>query len=319
MRAFFETIRPDAGASWTFLDRRLADGIPFEWHQHPEYELTLTLNSRGHRYIGDDVARYDDGDLVLIGPGIPHSWCSREAIEPGEPHVALVIWFTREWVSALTSTCPEMSQVAGVLARASRGLSFSAGAAARVAASIRAMPTAHPARRLLLLLEVLDGLCHDHEAVPLAGPGAPLARLPDDHRIFRALDHLHEHFAEPVTVATLAALSCVSTSAFHRMFRRHTRTTMVDYLMRLRIGRACSLLIGTARPIAGIAGDVGYGNLSLFNRQFVRLKGEPPRRFRERHRVILGRLAARGHAPSPAPSPAPSSAPSLAPGPRTPT
>ena len=293
MRAFFETIRPDDGASWSFLDRRLADGIPFEWHQHPEYELTLTLNSRGHRYIGDDVGPYDDGDLVLIGPGTAHSWCSREAIEPGEPHVALVIWFTDEWVSALTSTCPEMSQIAGVLARSSRGLSFSTGVAARVAPSIRAMRTAHPARRLLLLLEVLDGLCHDHDAVPLArGPRAPPARLAGDHRISRVLDHLHEHFAEPVTVATLAELACVSTSAFHRMFRRHTRVTMVEYLMRLRVGRACSLLIATAWPVGRIAGDVGYTNLSLFNRQFVRLKGCPPTGFRKRHRVILGHLAA---------------------------
>ncbi len=299
MRAFFETIRPDPGASWSFLDRRLTDGIPFEWHQHPEYELTLTLNSRGHRYIGDDVSRYDDGDLVLIGPGMPHSWCSRETIAPGEPHVALVIWFTREWVSALTSTCPEMGEVAGVLARASQGLLFSAGVAARVAPSIRAMRSAPPARRLLLLLEVLDGLCHDHDAVPLANvPRGARVQLAADHRLSRVLDHLHAHFAEPVAVTTLAALACVSSSAFHRMFRRHTRTTMVDYLIRLRIGRACSLLIATAQPIARIAGDVGYGNLSLFNRQFVRLKGESPSEFRRRHRVILGRLGAGGQAPA---------------------
>ena len=293
MRAFFETIRPDAGASWRFLDRRLAGGIPFEWHRHPEYELTLTLNSRGHRYVGDDVGCYDDGDLILIGPGIPHSWCSREAVEPGEPHVALVIWFTREWVSALTSACPEMGQIAGVLARASQGLCFSASAAARVRPAIEAMRTAQPARRLLLLLQVLDALCHDHDAMPLANaPRAPAARLADDHRMVRVLDHLHARFDEPVTVAALAELSCVSVSAFHRMFRRHTRTTMVDYLMRLRVGRACSLLIGTARPIARVAGDVGYTNLSLFNRQFIRLKGCSPRGFRERHRVLLGGLAA---------------------------
>jgi hypothetical protein len=55
MRPFFETVTPEVGESWAFLDRRLPDGIPFEWHQHPEFELTLTLNSRGHRYVGGDV------------------------------------------------------------------------------------------------------------------------------------------------------------------------------------------------------------------------------------------------------------------------
>jgi quercetin dioxygenase-like cupin family protein len=96
MRSFLETVTPEAGESWAFLDRGLSDGIPFEWHQHPEYELTLTLNSRGHRYVGHDVELYDDGDLVLIGPGIPHSWHSREAVDATRPHVALVMWFTRE-------------------------------------------------------------------------------------------------------------------------------------------------------------------------------------------------------------------------------
>ena len=118
MKPFFETVTPEPGASWAFLDRRLADGIPFQWHHHPEFELTLTLNSRGHRYIGDDVEPYDDGDLVLIGPGIPHSWHSREALDPEKPHVALVAWFTRGWVTALISTFPEMAQLSGMLARA---------------------------------------------------------------------------------------------------------------------------------------------------------------------------------------------------------
>ena len=90
MKPFFETVTPEAGESWAFLDRRLQDGIPFEWHQHPEFELTLTLNSRGHRYVGDDVEPYDNGDLVLIGPGIPHSWHSHEAVDP--QHGLMSLW-----------------------------------------------------------------------------------------------------------------------------------------------------------------------------------------------------------------------------------
>ena len=53
MRPTFEQVTIEAGTSWTLLDRRLKDGIPFEWHHHPEFELTLSLNSRGHRLIGD--------------------------------------------------------------------------------------------------------------------------------------------------------------------------------------------------------------------------------------------------------------------------
>jgi AraC-like DNA-binding protein len=291
MKPFFETVTPEPGASWAFLDRRLADGIPFEWHHHPEYELTLTLNSRGHRYVGDDVGPYDDGDLVLIGPSIPHSWNSREAVDSTKPHVALVAWFTRDWVSQLTTAFPEMAQLSGMLARAAQGLFFGRDASEAVASSFESMRSAPPARRLVLLIEVLTALCHCHDATPLANVPREGAELAADPRMVRVLDHLHAHFAEPVRVTTLASIACVSTSTFHRMFRRHTRMTMVDYVTRLRVGRACSLLIESGQSIATIAADVGYTNLSLFNRQFARAKGATPSNFRKNHRIMLGSIA----------------------------
>jgi len=55
------------------MDRKLADGIPFEWHRHHEYALPLTRNGQGVRYVGSDVEWYGTGDLVLLGPDLPHS------------------------------------------------------------------------------------------------------------------------------------------------------------------------------------------------------------------------------------------------------
>lgn len=285
MRAFLERITPEEGASWSLLDRRLEDGIPFEWHHHPEYELTLTLNSRGHRYIGDDIEPYDDGDLALVGPGIAHSWCSRERIDPARPHIALVIWFRHEWVSAMLATLPELRELAGLLADAGRGLSFGSASRNRARPLIEAMPAAEPARRLMLLLEVLLALCRADDRQPLSNVPSPQAQpLQADPRLLRVLDVLHRDFARPIGIAALAALACLSVSAFHRMFQRHCRMSAVQYLTRLRIGRACSLLIGGELPVARIAEQVGYANLSLFNRQFLALKGCTPRAFRRIHR-----------------------------------
>ena len=68
MKPFLEKVYKPADASWSMLNRRLQDGIPFQWHHHPELELTLTLNSRGLRFVGDHVGEYGDGDLVLWDP-----------------------------------------------------------------------------------------------------------------------------------------------------------------------------------------------------------------------------------------------------------
>lgn len=289
MRAHYEAITPEPGSSLAFLDRRLDDAIPFEWHHHPEYELTLTLNSRGFRYIGDHVEAYDDGDLVLVGPGIAHSWHSRELIDPAQPHTSLVVWFTHAWLEKLAATAPELERTAAMLAQAPTGLRFGRAAALSIAGSMIAMRSAAPLPRLALLLDVLHKVSRDNEAAPFAAcVGTADPRLPPEPRLARVLAHLHARFAEPVSADAMAQLACMSKSGFHRLFRRHTHTTLVDYLMRLRIGRACSLLLDSARPVAVIAAEAGYANLSLFNRQFVRVKGEAPGAFRHRHRAIRG-------------------------------
>ena len=282
MRPLFEKVTIPPGASWALLDRRLDNGIPFQWHYHPEFELTLTLNSRGQRYIGDTIANYDDGDLVLLGPNLPHTWNSVEKIDGAEPHHAIVMWFTEGWSESLTRTLTEMSGLAALLARAGRGVAFSRNVAARARPIIEAIPAQSPAERLLRLMEVLTVVSADTAATPIAGPGADRrpVETPDRVRIERVLDHIHAHYRERIPAGALADVAALSASGFHRLFRRHTKLTVGDYVAQLRIGQACALLVNTVRPIAVIADDVGYPNLANFNRQFRALKGVTPRDFR---------------------------------------
>ena len=106
MRPWLETVVIPADRSWLLFDRQLPD-FPFNWHYHPEFELTLTLNSEGLRVVGDHSAAYGDGDLVLLGPNLPHAWQSRRPVT-GSTHRALVCWFTEAWIGALLDVSPEL-------------------------------------------------------------------------------------------------------------------------------------------------------------------------------------------------------------------
>jgi hypothetical protein len=79
-------------------------------------------------------------------------------VDAARPHVALVVWFTRQWVTGLTTLFPETARIGGMLAHANQGLGFGRAARDAVAPLMEAMPTASSARRLVLLLDVLTTL-----------------------------------------------------------------------------------------------------------------------------------------------------------------
>jgi AraC-like DNA-binding protein len=284
MKSAFEKVRIEARSSIALLDRRLPEGIPFEWHHHPEFELTLTLNSRGHRFIGDHLGPYDDADLVLVGPNLPHTWCSASAIDPARPHVALVSWFSEGWAKDVIRLMPELASINGLLREARRGILFSRAASREVRQQIETLPGATSSERLLTLLRVLTRLAADPQRELLADGATSPAPIAPDPRLQKVLNHLHANFTQLVDVEELAELASLSPSALHRMFRRHTRLTPIAYAMKLRIGSACSILMEGAPSIASVAAQVGYTNLSNFNRQFRALKGTTPRQFGALHR-----------------------------------
>ena len=140
-----------------------------------------------------------------------------------------------------------------------------------------------PRQRLQTALESLSELA-DAEATPLATQITvrPDSRH-DSEQLTRVLDLLHKRFAEPIRVEDLCSVGNLSPRSLHRLFVRHVGENVSDYLGRLRIGRACMLLVETDRPISVIAAEAGFSNLSNFNRRFRAVRHMTPREFRHQY------------------------------------
>ena len=286
MKPFFEKVLVDQGSSWTVFHRRL-ESFPFEWHYHPEFELTMTLNSVGQRCIGDHIGSYGNGDLILLGPNLPHTWCSQEKIEARRPHEAIVLWFSRDLAHHLIERWPEFAAIRRLLEdEAACGVCFSQEVRRVAEGKILGLIDQKPAERLLGLLSTLHLLSLDRERVTLSASslGSTALDPAQDHAaIDRILSYLHAHYREEISVADLASRAHVSASSFHRLFKRHVRMPLSAYLAQLRIGKACSLLMNTEIPISIVASEAGYYNYANFVRQFEKLKGMTPRQFRTVH------------------------------------
>ncbi len=301
MKLLFEHVQIAPDRSWKGLYRNLL-AIPFEWHFHPEYELTLTLGSYGQRYVGDHIGSYGDDDLVLLGPNLPHTWHSANAQPPSashgelraheaalqvagttKGHQAFVFWFTADWINTVCKTMPELAGLETALRLSRRGVQFDAATARKVAAFAPVFEQGTPADQLVMLIDVLRTLLDASDLTPLASDrfDAAIPDHDDASRLGRVLDLLHGSYFEPVSSAWIARNAGMSERTLRRFFQRHMGSTIQDYLMGLRLGRAASLLLSSDMPIYRVAEEAGFQNLSHFNRQFRRHRGMAPSSFRK--------------------------------------
>lgn len=125
--------------------------------------------------------------------------------------------------------------------------------------------------------------------VPREEPAALAKTIPSGvlppEAVVRARRHLQAHLNEPYAAGLLALEVGMSERHLYRQFRAATGMTPRQYLTRVRMVRAAELLCTTPRGIEQIASDVGFPNVTVFNRVFKRAHGISPSEFRAGHRA----------------------------------
>jgi AraC-like DNA-binding protein len=102
-------------------------------------------------------------------------------------------------------------------------------------------------------------------------------------RIAQAISHLETHFPEPLSLATLAAMARMSKRSFLRAFQASMGLTPIAYLIQLRLHHAAARLRSTRESVTEIAFRCGFSDSNYFTRQFGRIMGQSPRRYRQKH------------------------------------
>lgn len=252
------------------------------WHSHPEYQLTLAVQSQGHRIVGDSIAPLMDGDLVLVGSNLPHVWHQDRAGNSGQVE-AIVIRFDENFAGADLLAKPEMDPVKRLFRRAARGLHITGRTRDQVAERMTRLVDQNGLTRTIGLLEILDTLARSRDLRALASAGyEPVLKTSDQDRMERVCDYIHQHLADEIDRDRLARLAHLSPGAFSRFFRSRTGKTVPEYVNELRVGRACRMLAEGDQKVIDIALDCGYRNLANFNRRFLDVMQVTPREYRKR-------------------------------------
>lgn len=279
LRAEHELVPLGGDASFAVREFKLPR-FTSPWHLHAEYELAWIVRGTGKRFVGDSVAGFSNGDLVLVGSNLPHYWCSDPAVKTGSHSV--VVQFRDDCLGEGFFDRPEMKAVKALLRRSRRGIEFSGATRKKVTERMMSLPRSSGLRRIQGFLAILDLLSTSKTAGVLASVGF-LSTVDgfQDQRIGKACRYIFGNLAEEIRLADVAKVVGMNPEAFCRLFRRMTGQTLFSFINRARVGHACALLMESDLNVTEASYASGFHSLSNFNQRFREIKGMSPRQFRK--------------------------------------
>lgn len=271
--------------------RYLEHGWPNDlcrWHAHEEYELHLITDTRGKAFVGDYIGEFEPGYLYLTGPNLPHNWVTDEVWEKPAEVRDMLVQFSHKSVESLALGFTEFAEVRNMLKSAQSGILFEGFNATFARGHMESIRDHQGPERILAFIRFLVRL-NEHAEKRLLSV-AQLKQPADGSKhamIAKVVDHVVENFKQEISVAQAADMAGMTQATFSRNFQTVTGNKFVEFVNRLRIGKACGMLYASDTPIMAIAASVGFNNIANFNRHFLKMKGLTPSAYREAARKDL--------------------------------
>ncbi|MBD5772399.1 AraC family transcriptional regulator [Marinomonas colpomeniae] len=270
--------------------RYLEHGYPSElirWHAHDDYELHFIVATSGKVFVGDFIGNYYPGQLILTGPRLPHNWvCQNDqsAVETRD----MAIRFDHESFSIGMKIIPELAEIIPMLTKAKSGIEFLDFDQDYLTEIFQNVRDSSGLSRLMIALPLLQKLATTPNYRLLSTVQIDLKSNETlQRKINTVVDHVTQNYNQDITLSSVAGLIGMSDSHFSRFFKKATGNRFIEFVNRVRISRACSLLTETDQQIATICFQVGFNNVANFNRRFHELKGVTPRDFRTQSNIHI--------------------------------
>ncbi len=256
--------------------------FPSLHHYHPEVEILLVINGTGTRYVGDSIEPYFPGDLVMIGPNVPHEWCSNKNNGTDQSE-AIYILFNTEIMGDDFWNLPESKIILKIIQKSERGIKLTGETLAKGTLLMKAIDTAYGFSRIILLLSILELIAFGNEYQYLASPIIQNEINDRDsiklNKVYKyAIDNIHKK----ISLDDAAGIANLSTPAFCRYFKKRTNKSFMQFLNEMRIGEACRFLVNENSSVADICFSCGFNNISYFIRQFKKITGYTPLDYRKK-------------------------------------
>ena len=276
MKIEFEKIAPDQGSSFKVIHWK-SENDRFFWHQHPEHEIIFVKKGSGKLHIGNHLGEYAEGEVMFLGPNLPHTGLGYGVI--GE-HEEIIVQLHQNFLGQDFMNVPEMVKVKKLFEKAAFGISYAGKTQKMVSELMENLSQQAGVQRLISLLEIFKIMSDSEEYRVLNDPRSRFDfRHKDEDRINRIYTFVEEHYTDEIKIETVAEIANLTVPSFCRYFKKMTHLTFTEFLNEFRINNACKLL-HTGVPVSDVCFSSGFNSISHFSKTFKQIKGQSPREYR---------------------------------------
>ena len=250
------------------------------WHYHSEVELIHFKKGEGTQFIGDDIKRFKSGDVVIVGSNLPHYWRfdDKYFTEDTQENVDVrVAHFTENFLGEYFLYLPENNKLKIVLEKAKRGLQIIGKPKQVVAELLEQLVSSNGSKRIILLIEALSSISDCKQLSSLSSMGFKSDFNEEQNgRINAIYNYSVKNFKYKIKLEKIAEVANISPNSFYRYFKSHTGKTYSLFLIELRVGHACKLLIENRQCIKRLCYESGFNNFTSFYKYFKKITGKSP-------------------------------------------
>ncbi|BAV05860.1 AraC-type DNA-binding protein [Filimonas lacunae] len=250
------------------------------WHYHPELELVHFKKGSGTQFIGDSITRFKAGDVVLIGAHLPHYWRFDDEYFEETPKIhpdSRVAHFREDFWGPGFLDLPENVKIKTMLEKAARGIQISGKTRQDIMLLLEQLQVAEGTGRIVLLLQILEVIAESIHIQPLSSIGfKPHLEAAENDRINNIYDYSLKNFKRKIQLEEISAVANISPHSFCRYFKSRTRKTYSQFLIEIRVGHACKLLIENNKSIKQLCFESGFNNFTSFHKYFKLITGKSP-------------------------------------------
>lgn len=257
------------------------------WHYHSELELIYFKEGSGIQFIGDSIQRFKKGDVLLLGSNLPHYWRFDSQYFNGSPirPDIRVTHFKEDFWGNVFLDLPENRALKTLFEKSRLGLQLKGEAKLHVAKKLNKMLKINlPAERLILLLKTLSFLSNTTDFSLLSTKNYHFnVDGKEKDRINNIYNFVLSNFKQKITLDEVASLAGMSTNSFCRYFKSKTNKTFSRFLIEIRIGHACKLLVDSDMSVKELCFESGFNNFASFHKYFKEITSKSPLAYRREY------------------------------------